>query len=125
MKLSELKKGESAKIAFIDLPETERDRLNRTGLTKGVEITLIRRAPFNGPLEFRTRDFYLALRVSQAERIEVSTDKTENTEKRQPTVATESRKRGQSAVDTERQIGERSAVDTGKRKCGGERQSEL
>lgn len=82
MKLSELKKGESAKIAFIDLPETERDRLNRTGLTKGVEITLIRRAPFNGPLEFRTRDFYLALRVSQAERIEVSTCKTENTEKK-------------------------------------------
>lgn len=82
MKLSELKKGESAKIAFIDLPETERDRLNRTGLTKDVEITLIRRAPFKGPLEFRTRDFYLALRVSQAERIEVSTDKTENTEKK-------------------------------------------
>ena len=82
MKLSELKKGESAKIAFIDLPETERDRLNRTGLTKGVEITLIRRAPFNGPLEFRTRDFYLALRVSQAERIEVSAGKTENTEKK-------------------------------------------
>ena len=82
MKLSELTKGESAKISYIDLPEKERDRLNRTGLTEGVEITLIRRAPFSGPMEFRTRDFYLALRVSQAEKIEVSADKAENSAKK-------------------------------------------
>ena len=33
-------------------------------------------------MEFRTRDFYLALRVSQAEKIEVSADKAENSAKK-------------------------------------------
>ena len=41
------------------------------GLTEGVTVTLVRRAPLGDPLELKVRDFYLAIRSSAAEKIEV------------------------------------------------------
>ena len=71
MKLSELPRGKSAKIVSMDLPVNIKDRLNRVGLTAGVRVIFVRRAPFGGPLEFKVRDFYLALRKEQADKIEI------------------------------------------------------
>ncbi len=71
MKLSELPRGKSAKIVSMDLPVNIKDRLNRVGLTAGVRVIFVRRAPFGGPLEIKVRDFYLALRKEQADKIEI------------------------------------------------------
>ncbi len=43
----------------------------RTGLTVGVTVTLVRRAPLGDPIELKVRGCYLALRNSAAEKIEV------------------------------------------------------
>lgn len=72
MKLSEINRGETVTVVGINLSEKAKDRLNRIGLTVGVKLTKIRRAPFGGPTEYKLRDFYIAIRSSQAEKIEVT-----------------------------------------------------
>lgn len=74
MKLSEIKRGETVTVVGISLSQKAKDRLNRVGLTVGVKLTHIRRAPFGGPTEYKLRDFYIAIRNSQAAKIEVSRD---------------------------------------------------
>lgn len=75
MKLSEIKRGETVTVVGIGLSQKAKDRLNRVGLTVGVKLTYIRRAPFGGPTEYKLRDFYIAIRNSQAAKIEVSRDR--------------------------------------------------
>ena len=78
MKLSETKRGETVTVVGIGLSQKAKDRLNRVGLTVGVRLTNIRRAPFGGPTEYKLRDFYVAIRNSQAAKIEVSRDQMTN-----------------------------------------------
>lgn len=71
MKLSELKVGQTARVVSIDLNQNQREKLYKLGLTESVKVTLIRIAPLFDPIELKVRDFYLALRLSQANEIEV------------------------------------------------------
>lgn len=47
-------------------------RLGRMGLTEGVTVTLVRRAPPGDPIEIKVRDFFLAIRLTEADKIEVT-----------------------------------------------------
>ena len=71
MKLSELKKGESGIVKKIGCKNPLKTRLNHLGLTEGVKIMLVKKAPLNDPVEIKIRDFYLAIRVETAENIEI------------------------------------------------------
>lgn len=71
MKLSDLKINQSAKVKKIDLSDAIKNRLTAIGVVKGAKITIIRRAPFGDPIEIKVRDFYLAIRKSDAQNIVV------------------------------------------------------
>lgn len=71
MLLSNLKVGESAKVTALLNPPKIKVRLENIGLTCGVIVALIRKAPLGDPIEIKLRDFYLALRATDAEKIEV------------------------------------------------------
>jgi Fe2+ transport system protein FeoA len=71
MLLCELRIGQSAKVTALNNSEEIKERLNNIGLTKGVVVTLVRIAPLGDPMEIKVRGFYLALRNSEAEKIEV------------------------------------------------------
>jgi DtxR family transcriptional regulator, Mn-dependent transcriptional regulator len=59
--LSELKEGQSGKIFFIRGGHNVLQRLLDMGLTPGTKITLIKAAPFEGPIEILVRSSKLAL----------------------------------------------------------------
>jgi DtxR family Mn-dependent transcriptional regulator len=59
--LSELEEGQSGKIFFIRGGHTVLQRLLDMGLTPGTKITLIKAAPFEGPIEILVRSSKLAL----------------------------------------------------------------
>jgi ferrous iron transport protein A len=47
------------------------ERLVELGFTRNAPVTVLRRAPFGGPLQVRLRDFMLSLRREQADAIRV------------------------------------------------------
>ena len=59
--LSELKEWQSGKIQFIRGGHTVLQRLLDMGLTPGTKITLIKAAPFEGPIEVSVRGSKLAI----------------------------------------------------------------
>jgi len=69
--MSEMKVGERAIVKQINNCEKVKSRLKNMGLITGVAITYVRKAPFGDPIEIKLRDFYLALRVCDAEKIVV------------------------------------------------------
>ena len=71
MELSKLKIGESGKVVSIKTDLSVKNRLAVMGLTEGVTVTLIRCAPFLDPIEIKLRGFYLALRIKDANKIQV------------------------------------------------------
>ncbi len=63
VKLSQLKPGERAElVGYEDANGTYRRKLLSMGLTKGVELTLIKVAPLGDPVEVKVRGFSLSLR---------------------------------------------------------------
>lgn len=71
MVLSDLKNGERAKIKNMQITAQIKLRLYHLGVTEGVSVTLIRRAPFLDPIQIKVRDFYLAVRKNVADKIEI------------------------------------------------------
>jgi Fe2+ transport system protein FeoA len=71
MKLSQLEFNKKAKILAINCDKNTKDRLYDMGVNEEENVLLIRRAPFNDPLEIKVKDFYLALRVCDADKIYV------------------------------------------------------
>ncbi len=72
MVLSELKVGETCRIKRISLSPKIKDKLQCFGMTEGVRITLIRKAPFGGPFEIKVRDFYMSIRKREADNVLVT-----------------------------------------------------
>jgi ferrous iron transport protein A len=72
MFLSQLKDGQSAIIKDIKTSKKITERLTLLGLTKGIKITMIRKGVFLSPIEIKVRDFYLAMRKSEADKIEIN-----------------------------------------------------
>lgn len=72
LSLAALPMGRSARITALALPEREASWLRAVGLGEGVELTLLRCAPFGGPLHLRTAGgAELAVDRSLAGRVEV------------------------------------------------------
>ncbi len=74
MILSQLKIGQSAKIKQIRCNSKTKTRLASMGFTEGTVVSVVRVSPFNDPIEIKVRDFYLAIRKNEADKIDVYED---------------------------------------------------
>ena len=63
-------------VAAFALASDDQRRLAELGLRHGVEVEVLRRAPFGGPATVRVAGCLLALRQVQASRIVVTTGST-------------------------------------------------
>ncbi len=70
-KLSELKPGDKAEIVFVKAAREIRRRLLDMGVTKGLKVKVVRKAPLGDPIEISFRGCHLMLRVEEAENINV------------------------------------------------------
>ena len=69
--LNELEIGESVVISKVGGEGALRQHFLDMGVIPGVEITLVRLAPFGDPMEFRIHGYELTLRIEEAKEIEV------------------------------------------------------
>ncbi len=75
MTLNELHSGESATIARVMGRGAFRKRLTEMGFIRGKEITVLKSAPLQDPIEYRILDSNVSLRRSEASLVEVVTQK--------------------------------------------------
>lgn len=72
MKLKELKVGATGTVVgFSTTDPAYRQKLLRMGLTRNAEFTVVRKAPFGGPIEIEVKSFRLVLRSNEADALEV------------------------------------------------------
>lgn len=72
MKLSELNVGQKAKILNLDVKNREIKRhLLDMGLTRGVEVTIKKKAPMGDPIDIELRDYELCISKSDLAQIDV------------------------------------------------------
>ncbi len=71
MLLSDFIIGQSGKISKINACDKVKKRYYALGLCVGARVTMVRRSPFNDPIEIKVRDFYLAIRRRDAKKIEM------------------------------------------------------
>lgn len=71
--LSKLKVGQTAKITKIGSTGSIRQHFLDMGLIPGIEVTLQQLAPMGDPIELKIHDYELTLRLSDADKIEIST----------------------------------------------------
>ncbi len=60
------------KVTVINIHGTDTTRLLEMGITPGLEIEIIRKAPLGFPMEIKVRGYLLSLRESEAKCIEVA-----------------------------------------------------
>lgn len=70
--LGDLKLGERACVESIQGGGAIRRRMMDMGIVPGVELEVVRRAPFGGPLQVRLKGYYLAMRRGECAKIAVS-----------------------------------------------------
>ena len=69
--LSDLRPGQSARILSLkQVPASFRQRLMSMGITQGVVMTLVRRAPLGCPLEFECGHTLLCVRAHEVAAIQ-------------------------------------------------------
>ncbi len=72
MKLKELKVGESGLVAgFTSSDPAYRQKLLRMGLTRNAVFSVVRKAPFGGPIEIEVKGSRLVLRSNEADALDV------------------------------------------------------
>ncbi len=69
MYLCDIPVGQRVKVVAVNTPKEIKKRLADLGLCIGTEVTVIRFAPFNDPIELYLRGFYLGIRRKDAEKI--------------------------------------------------------
>ena len=62
----DLKKHETGTISGFSNNLINKSRNMEMGLLKNVIIRMIKKTPFNGPIEVNVRNYYLAIRYSEA-----------------------------------------------------------
>mgnify|MGYP001281804879 CR=1 FL=1 len=67
--LLSLSPGETAVIRTFNNDLNLQSRLVEMGILPGVEIRLIKKAPFKGPIEFKIRGYEVSLRYRDAEQV--------------------------------------------------------
>ena len=71
MTLNEVPVGGVCTVAKLNGTGKLRRRIMDMGITKGVEIKVVKIAPLGDPMELNVRGYELSLRKNEAERIEV------------------------------------------------------
>ncbi len=74
MTLYNLLDGQSAKIVSLNNKSKTKSRLLRLGVIEGTRVIALRKALFNGPIQIKIRDFCLAIRKQDADKIIVRYD---------------------------------------------------
>ncbi|WP_420643875.1 FeoA family protein [Candidatus Leptofilum sp.] len=69
--LDQLNPGQSAKLKKIHGKGAVRRRLMEMGLTRGVEISVVKASPLGDPVDYLVRGYHLSLRKAEAQMIEV------------------------------------------------------
>jgi ferrous iron transport protein A len=68
--LSDLTGKQQAKVVHLDSSKHPfRKKLLSMGLTPGVKVNILRKAPLGGPMELNLRGFSLSLRQNEAEHV--------------------------------------------------------
>ena len=90
MKLSELKPGRSAVIEAVGGEGALRQHFLDMGVIPGTGVTVVKLAPMGDPMELRIHGYELTLRMTDAEKIEITPveNKTAGAEKK-PSRSTE------------------------------------
>ncbi|MEA1880960.1 MAG: FeoA family protein [Candidatus Marinimicrobia bacterium] len=71
MTLIDLYPGERGTINGIKGESHLQNRLVEMGLLTGIEVRMVKQAPFKGPVEIKYRDSYLSIRWEDARHIEL------------------------------------------------------
>lgn len=71
--LNKLEPGDKGTILRVEAKGAARRRIAEMGMSPGAEVTMVRRAPLNDPLEFQVRGYYITLRNSEAATVVVRT----------------------------------------------------
>lgn len=74
MNLTNLPIGTKATVVVVNGSSRITKRLMEMGIVPGVSVRVVKSAPFGDPLEIRVRGYNLAMRKSEADSIEVSSD---------------------------------------------------
>ncbi len=69
MKASEMKIGQEGVIQAVLGTGSTRHRLLEMGIIPGTSLRMIKKAPFGDPIQIQIRNFYLSIRMSDAEMI--------------------------------------------------------
>ncbi len=72
MTLTDLPKGKNAKVIAVNGAGRVTRRLMEMGVIPGVNVTMIKAAPFGDPIEIRVRGYSLAMRRNEADAIDVA-----------------------------------------------------
>ena len=72
MRLPEVEIGERASVVAVHGEGSVPKRLMEMGLVPGVSVRVVKSAPFGDPIEIRLRGYSLALRINEAEAVEVA-----------------------------------------------------
>ncbi len=70
--LMDVKTGRKAVVAGIEGSGALRRRMLDMGIVPGVELEVMRQAPWGGPIQLRLRGYYLAMRRSECAQIAVA-----------------------------------------------------
>ena len=71
MTLKEVKPGATVKVVKISGEGAVKRRIMEMGLTKGIEVFVLKVAPLGDPVEVTVRDYELSVRKADAELVEV------------------------------------------------------
>lgn len=71
--LADLEVGQHARVEALDGASAIVQRLLEMGITKGVEVSVVRFAPLGDPMEVKVRGYLLSLRRADARAIRVGT----------------------------------------------------
>ena len=72
MKLRKMKVGEMGSVVEFTTSDPQyRQKLLRMGLTRNAEFSVVRKAPFGGPIEIEVKGSRLVLRSDEADVLEV------------------------------------------------------
>ena len=72
MRLPQVEIGSTGKVVAVHGDGSMPRRLMEMGLVPGVSVRVVKSAPFGDPIEIRLRGYSLALRINEAEAIEVT-----------------------------------------------------
>jgi ferrous iron transport protein A len=74
MKLKQMKVGDNGTVTGITASDSAyRQKLLRMGVTRNAVFTVVRKAPFGGPIEIEVKGSRLVLRSDEADAFEVET----------------------------------------------------